>query len=313
VARTIQDAERIAPLLADAARALRPVTRPPECPPPMSHKLPNPLVEAYREGRLALFLGSGVSLGPDVKGRFPTWTELPERLLDRCEHYDALDADAILAKRARFKLRMRLEDMLSELGTLRTALRRSYQDALNDIFRPDDAAPGAAHRAVLDLGVRALLTTNYDQLFEMLPEAPRRQPYTWREAARALGDLRAGRKILLKVHGSAEDHESVVMSDLEYREAHADASYRAVLSYLLQDHTFLFVGYGMNDPLDLDMVLKGNVDAFNVSARRHYVLLRRPGDADVDRYEREYNVRVLPYQEHGELPAILAALAAARR
>ena len=65
-------------------------------------------------------------------------------------------------------------------------------------------------------------------------------------SAQALGDLRAGRKVLLKVHGTAEHHETVVMSGIEFREAHADAPYPAVLRYLLQEHVFLFIGYGMN-------------------------------------------------------------------
>lgn len=281
------------------------IPSPPHTRADMDIKLPRALLVAYRNDKLALFIGSGLSLGADVKGDFPTWSQLPERLLERCEYHESLDEAAIAAKRARFKATMRLADMLSELGTLRTALGRDYQDALNHIFRPADAAPGAAHRAIIELGVRGLLTTNYDQLLEMIPETPRRQPYTWKEATKALGDLRAGRKVLIKVHGTAEHHETVVMSEREYHEARADASYQAVLRYLLQEHVFLFVGYGMNDPLDLDLVLTGNLDVFKDTAQRHYVLLKGATDADRDRYERAYNVRVIPYADHADVPAIL--------
>ncbi|MDC0743594.1 SIR2 family protein [Polyangium mundeleinium] len=282
---------------------------PPPAPPMSSIKLPRLLLDAYRRGRLALFVGSGLSLGRDVAGDFPTWSQLPERLLDACARYDALDGDVIAAKRALFKPGMRLENMLAELGALRTALGRDYQNALNDIFRPENAAPGEAHRVLVSLGTRAILTTNYDQLLEGVSETPRRQPYTWKDADRALGDLRAGRKVLLKVHGTAEHHDTVVMSEVEYNQARADRSYQAVLSFLLQDHVMLFVGYGMNDPLDLDLALKGNADAFRTSAQRHYVLLKGPSDADRDRLEREYNVRVIPYAEHSEIPAILRSIA----
>ncbi|TKD09165.1 SIR2 family protein [Polyangium fumosum] len=282
---------------------------PPQSPPMSSVKLPRLLLDAYRNGKLALFVGSGLSLGRDVAGRFPTWSQLPERLLDACARYDALDGDVIAAKRARFKPGMRLENMLAELGALRTALSRDYQSALNDIFRPENAAPGEAHRALVSLGIRAILTTNYDHLLEDVPETQRRQPYTWKDADRALGDLRAGRKVLLKVHGTAEHHDTVVMSEVEYNQARADRSYQAVLSFLLQDHVMLFVGYDMNDPLDLDLALKGNADAFRTSAQRHYVLLKGPSDADRDRIEREYNVRVIPYAEHSEIPAILRSIA----
>ncbi|MFE8603751.1 AAA family ATPase [Archangium violaceum] len=118
----------------------------------MNISFPKPVLEAYRSNALALFIGSGLSLGRDVKGNFPTWSQLPHRLLDVCERLDSLDAQVIQARRGLFTGRMRLELMLADLGSLRAALDRDYQEALNDIFRPSDAAPGAAHQAVARLG-----------------------------------------------------------------------------------------------------------------------------------------------------------------
>ncbi|WP_437570340.1 SIR2 family NAD-dependent protein deacylase [Sorangium sp. So ce542] len=275
-------------------------------------KIPAPLRKAYQEDKLALFCGSGLSLGSDVKGRLPGWKELPHRLLDACDEYDRLDNHAIELKRQRFTVRMSLEQMLSELGSLRTDLGRNYQAALNSIFRPSEATPGAAHRAIVGLGVRAILTTNYDQLLEHVHETPLRQVYTWKEASHALEDLRCRRKVLLKVHGTAERHDTVVMSELEYERVRANDSYQSVLRYLLQEHVFLFVGYGMNDPLDLDLALKHNAEMFKSAAQQHYLLLCDPSDNDRDRYERSYNVRVIPYSAHVQVPEFLAELATAR-
>ncbi|UYI11560.1 MULTISPECIES: SIR2 family protein [Myxococcus] len=278
----------------------------------VSVKIPAPVLEAYRSNKLALFVGSGLSLGKDVQGDFPTWGKLPERLLDACKRYDSLDEETIRLKHALFRNRMRLESMLSELGTLRTSLGRDYQNALNHIFRPPDAAPGKAQHAVIQLGVRAILTTNYDQLLELTPEMPRRQPYTWKDSDKALADLRAGRKILLKVHGTSEHHDTVVMSEVEYREAHSNSGYQAVLRHLLQEHLFLFVGYGMNDPLDLDLALKSNVESFGITTQRHYVLLRDAAANDHDRIEREYNIRIIDCSRHEQVPEFLESLAAAK-
>src|SRR4029077_219082 len=107
-----------------------------------------------------------------------------------------------------------------------------------------------------------------------------------KEADRALGDLKAGRNVLFKIHGTVERHETVVMSDREYDAARADASYQAVLRYLLQDHVFLFLGYGMNAPLDLDLAFKANAVDFKSATQKHYLLLRSPSDGDRDRIER---------------------------
>jgi hypothetical protein len=269
---------------------------------------PPPLLEAFHSKRLALFVGSGLSLARDVQGSFPTWKQLPQRLLDACERLGTAEPRFIQAKRSMFEDDMRLEVMLAELGSLRSTLGRSYQQALDDIFRPRNPVPGAVHQAMARLGPSAILTTNYDPLIEELPETPRRHVYTWRESTQALNDLKSGRHVLLKIHGTAERADTVVMTELEYHHARADRSYQAVLSHLLQEYTFLFLGYGMNDPLDLDLVLKWNADVFHSAARRHYVLLKDPRGEDRDRYLREYNVQVSPYDDHGRLPDILEEL-----
>ncbi len=276
--------------------------------PNMSIPFPKPLLEAHRSNTLALFIGSGLSLGRDVRGDFPTWQQLPQRLLDACERLGSIDEQVIHGWRNLFKGCMSLELMLAQLGSLRAALGHEYPKALDAIFRPSDAAPGSVHQALARLGVRAILTTNYDPLIEEVGETPRRQVYTWRDSDKALRDLDSGRKVLLKVHGTAEHHDTVVMTELEYHKARSEASYQRILSHLLQGYTFLFIGYGMNDPLDLDLVLKWNAEAFKSAARRHYAFLKDPSDNDRDRYEREYNVRVIPYSDHAQLPAILEEL-----
>lgn len=284
------------------------VTLTPPLKPNMSPTLPNSVLEAYRSNTLAFCVGSGLSLSHDVQGNFPKWQQLPLRLLDACKRLNVLDVKHIQSKRNYFNVRMSLENMLAELGSLRTALGRNYQEALNDIFRPKNAAPGMVHRTLCQLEVRTLLTTNYDALIEKVRETPHRQVYTWKESTLALSDLQSDRKILFKIHGTAERHDTVVMTEREYHEVRSDQQYRAVLSYLFQAHTFLFLGYGLNDPLDLDLVLKWNAEVFHSAARRHYALLRDARNEDQDRYLREYNVQVISYDDHTRLPEILGEL-----
>ncbi|QRK06707.1 SIR2 family protein [Archangium violaceum] len=281
---------------------------------PLSLSFPKPLVSACQSKKLALFIGSGLSMGKDVKGKFPSWTQLPQRLLDACEKLGKLSGPRLKLKREMFEESMSLKEMLAELGTLRTILGQQYQQVLNEIFRPhDESEPGEAHKAVAKLGVQTILTTNYDQLIESLPEKPRRQPYTWLDAPKALGELDGSRRFLLKVHGSAEHHESIVMTEGEYMRAHSNDSYQKVLGLLLQTHAFLFIGYGMNDPLDLDLALEGNAAAFKTAARMHYALIKKSDDPvrdqrEWERYLNDYNVQVLPYDDHALLPQILDGL-----
>jgi hypothetical protein len=277
--------------------------------PPTDFTFPPPVVEAYRSGKLMIFFGSGLSVG--VPGNFPTWGELPHRFLDQVAALGNWDSARVAAKRTSFGHGLPLEEMLAELDVLRAALKglRKYQASLNAIFRPADARPGEVHHALVALGVVVLVTTNYDQVLEHAEGPPYRSAYTWKDADKALSDIREGRKVLFKVHGSAENEGSVVMTRREYDEVAKDESYKRIMSQMLQDFTVLLLGYGINDPLDLDLVFELNAGAFGVASRTHYALMQKDAAAPHrDRWAREMNVQVLTYGNHMELPGILRAL-----
>jgi hypothetical protein len=290
-------------------------TPPPLSPAPaLPFTFPPPVLDAYRDKKLAILFGSGLSMARDVAGGFPRWNDLPERLLEHAARQGVWTPAQIDAKRAFFSSgHVSLEVLLSELDSLKTALRgaRKYQTALNQIFRPTTAAPGDVHRALVDLGVGVLLTTNYDPLLELVEGPPCRGAYTWKDADKALSDIQDGRKVLLKIHGTADNEDTVVMTRGEYDKAAAHLPYQRAMSFLLQSYTFLLVGYGINDPLDLDLVFGLNTAAFGSAARTHYALMKDASPTDRDRWQRDLNVQVVPYQEYADLPGILRALRAA--
>jgi tetratricopeptide (TPR) repeat protein len=276
---------------------------------------PPPLIDAYRRSKLAILFGSGLSIARDVAGDFPRWDALPSRLLDQAMKHGIWSQAQIEARRAIFAGgSMSLGQMLTDLDGIKAALRgpRKYQAALNDIFRPRNAAPGDVHRALVAVGAEVLATTNYDELLEHVEGPPARAGYTWRDADQALSDIQEGRKVLFKIHGSAEDEGTVVMTRAEYTEAAAHVPYQRAMSFLLQSYTFLLVGYGVNDPFDLDLVFSLNSSAFGGAARAHYALVKDAAPGDRDRWQRDLNVQVVPYQDYGDLPAILRALRAAK-
>jgi hypothetical protein len=211
---------------------------------------------------------------------------------------------------------MPLQEMLRQLDLVKDKLGADYAAALTTIFRPDNAAPDAAHRAVMELKARTVLTTNYERLLEAVEGPPARETYPGTRAAAALADIQDHRPVLFKVHGTAEDKDSVVLTFDEYHAAHADAAYRRVLSYLLIGHTFLFVGYGASDPYDLDVILTDNADRLGGATGPHLALLQRLQDnqADVDRQHmlrKKYRVAVITYDDHGQVVPFLEALARA--
>jgi hypothetical protein len=128
--------------------------------------IPKLVEEAYRENRLALFVGSGLSLGNDVKGGFPKWGEVGLRLLDYVQAKGLLTEKKMVLRRGCIEEADSLDELLNALESIKDDLGNHYRGALMAIFNPPDATPGAAHKAVHDLDVLAVLTTNYDRLLE---------------------------------------------------------------------------------------------------------------------------------------------------
>ena len=151
---------------------------------------------------------------------------------------------------------------------------------------------------------------NYDQLLEYAEGPPRRDVYTWPESDSALSRIKTGHKVLFKIHGTADKEKTVVMTRREYDTVARDKAYQDIMRHLLQNYTFLLVGYGVNDPCDLDMAFGRNVVAFGSAANAHYALMKEASGTDVNRWRRDLNVQVLPYDDHAKLPDILRALRA---
>lgn len=332
VAHNLYLADRALSAAHDEASAL-PLLPRPSPPPrdamPISHPpLPELLIAAKRDKKLVPFIGAGLSLGSDVKGGFPRWGEIPRRLLDQCLQHHWHDDDDRTTLRARFlkpdpadptrevPRSMPLRSMLRELGMVKQKLGHDYGNAISAIFRPLDAEPGSAHRAILALRTQIVLTSNYDQLLEAVEGPLLRPNYTWRRADAALADVKAGRNVLFKVHGSADDWTSIVLTEDEYTAVRQDPGYRKFIDHLLISSSFLFIGYGMSDPQDLDILLAENTAALKGAASVHHALLQRltSEQDDVERRDRlfrDYRVSVITFDNFTEIAPFLAALARA--
>lgn len=276
---------------------------------------PPPILDAFRRDKLAVLFGSGLSLARDVTGNFPRWNELLNRFWDQAVLSGVWTQAQVTSKRAFCQSgHLSLESMLVELDAVKIALRnaRKYQSALNAVFRPRNAESGAVHRALEALGVSVLATTNYDELYEHAEGHSARKAYTWKDADKVISDIQEDRRVLFKIHGTAEHEGTIVLTRTDYAEAVKHEPYQRVLSFLLQTYTFLLVGYGINDPLDLDLVFSLNAFVFGSSARTHYALMKEVSPADRDRWQRDLNVQVVPYQNHDDLPSILSAVRTGR-
>lgn len=192
------------------------------------------LASEIMKGNVVLFIGAGLSRGAGLPG----WEELVRTLASEIGY----ELPAI-GERIPTEMLIRIPQYFENtLG--RQALLSRVFDATNTI----DKEPTENHRLVAQLPIQTWVTTNWDDLLEI----------TLREAGRAYRTIIRDQDLpyqsrdavsLLKMHGDRQQRDTIVITQDDY------GSYflrypliRIKLAALLLDKTFLFAGYGLNDP-----------------------------------------------------------------
>lgn len=139
------------------------------------------------------------------------------------------------------------------------------------------ADPSPLHEALLSLGQRIIITTNFDKLIESAwAKMIRPGARTFKVISGVNGEVFRSLKdhetpYLIKVHGSVDNVASLVFSRSEYiRMAFGNPKYSSFLDTLLLNYTLLFVGFSMDDPAVSSLM---EMYALNYpDARPHYIL-----------------------------------------
>jgi len=190
-------------------------------------EIPQDLVEEFARGRGVLFIGAGLSMGAGLPG----WRELMETLANEihCPKDDLLRIPQYYEQyySSREKLIERLRSLLDRPG----------------------AKPTENHYLLIQLPVRVIFTTNYDNLLEKTLDE-RAIPYHPIVSDKAIGSWDEEERLqLIKMHGSLEIPESIVITKQDYQRyfgKHPNIARQ--LSALLMTRTFLFLGFGLTDP-----------------------------------------------------------------
>ncbi len=276
---------------------------------PSRVSIPIRLMEACREQRVTVVVGSGLSLQNDVQTIYgsklgwthlPSWSEVPHRLSQTTKYY----CNKIVEPRSVETL----EEFLTDLDYFRTVLGEKlyYPRAIFDIFTPKIESPGLANRLLYRLPIQWILTTNYD--FVLNYAAPAGTPvYTWREAKQAREYIATSnyQPPLLKIHGCASRADTVVLTKSEYTQLAQHTEYLSLMNTIFENQVLLFLGFGFSDPLDIDLALQ-QAELAGAAQGEKFALLPI-GKANAIR-EKFPNIHVIDYEQHEDLPRIIACL-----
>lgn len=265
------------------------------------------LVDDVARRRVVLFIGAGASkwAAPHNGGKFKDWKEF---LTSAKSHL----ARGTRAKRIVTEL-IDAGDYLLASELLKSNLEDTWLTLLNHEFQ-QAADVSRLHKAIVDLDPRIVVTTNFDKLIEN----------AWTQAAGAnyptvltridsdaFKLFRNDDKYLIKIHGSIDAPSEIVFDKTSYqRDAFGNRYYSELLSTLLLTHTFIFVGFSMNDPA-VSIVVENAAYRFP-AMRPHYIFQGGRAVPEVDelwkRLRRLYVLRYPDINQHVALAEQLEAL-----
>lgn len=179
------------------------------------------LGELAGNGGLSLFVGSGVSIPLGM----PSWEALLRTLNGDRDIPDGPDLLTIA------------DQILSDLE------EDDYRAQMMGIFSRDQHA--LSHALLAGLGVRQMITTNYDPCLELaLDRVHGDDGYRVMTRSLAEGD----KPWLLKLHGDIKRPDSLVLTGSDYaRLAREHGALHGVVESLLLTSHLLFVGFGLRD------------------------------------------------------------------
>jgi len=254
--------------------------------------LPEDLVAQVATGNCVAFVGAGLSRSSGL----PDWKALLRDMITwaRLRGVVWQDEKDLTSEIEGGNLLLVAEELRERLG------KESFQKFIADTFRRPDLKPNDTHLTLATLPFAAVFTTNYDRLLESAyvlksgGNAP--HVFTHRDFPELSAALRGGEFYILKLHGTADQIESIVLSHSDYRElALSNSAYLHHISTVFSTKTVLFLGYGLGDP-DLLLALDELREISGGYSPRHYALMHSPAVSPFKqrRFEKDYGVIILP-------------------
>ena len=255
--------------------------------------------EARENSRLVIFVGSGVSRNSDI----PTWGDLIEKIAKKINYKEKITQDKYL--------------LIPEYYYLKDRSRKhtKYYKFISDALVTDKGS-NAIDEIFFSLLPEHIITTNYDFLLENTSN-PNVNMY---EVIAQDSDLlsKANNRYIIKMHGSLYNPQTIVLKEsdyIDYEQNHPLIS--TYIRSLLINHTFLFVGYSLNDN-NLNLII-GWIEYFrkqhDVSNRPKNILIvdKEPTIFEQKRLENKniypINIMLLPddIEEKCNVPSTLIA------
>ncbi len=234
--------------------------------------IPPELLEQMQRGNIVLFCGAGISVS---EGGIPTGTQLAQELAGRCG-LDSTTGMSLPEIAQVYELQFGHHSLIALIAGWIDDPRHQ---------------PLRAHRLIAVLPFQCIITTNWDTLLEQALEQAR-TPFikVVRDSEVAYADQ--SRVLLIKLHGSIEQKDSIVVTGDDYYGVFArlPETLHVVQSYIAT-RTLLFLGYSLEDN-DFKRLYLEMTRHLGKHGRRAYAVQIHPPPVAIQ-YWQEKNVHII--------------------
>jgi hypothetical protein len=207
------------------------------------------LVDAIKRRRIVPFIGAGMS----QPSGFPLWGKALKEILARIE---GIDTTAVLTEIENFNY-LQAAQMLwnQDLTQVKNYVRNKF--ANRQI--PREGANGPV-TLIPKISKGCLITTNFDSVVESVVGRGNLEGYMHglQQGNKFVPKLIKGDRCILKLHGDAEDHETYVFTDEQYKDGYGDPfdftkPLPKSLRQIFVSHSLLFLGCSLEQDKTLDL------------------------------------------------------------
>jgi hypothetical protein len=242
------------------------------------------LVSDIAKRRVVIFVGAGASkwAKPKSGNSFKDWSKFLE--------HAAKSATPKIRKLV--KERLIAKDFLIASELLKNSLAEQWTDILEAEFQ-QAADISRLHKAIISLNQRIIVTTNFDKLIEnaWTSTGVNRYPKVITQIDQQVFKLfRDDESYLIKIHGTIDDPKNIVFDKTSFqRAAFSNRFYQNLVETLLLTHTFLFIGFSMDDPA-VSLLVESHAYRYSDS-RPHYAFASGKPQPEIDSLSK--NIRKL--------------------
>lgn len=203
----------------------------------------------------------------------------------------------------------------------------SFGRFIRHAIRFGNASPHAIHKAIVELGPTAFITTNYDTLIEQALGKWRAgtffpAPVTNKHLVE-LADIVSARSsnFIFKPHGDISDVSSVILTREQYRTLMPGGERQSALEALktlLVTRPILYIGFGLRDP-DFIYLRDLLLNIYQGAVRDHWAIMSDVSDGEADYWRQQYGIKLIGYEsyvladgsrDHSNLLSLIEALGA---